>query len=328
MVDKNNDGGFHPANLGINVRPDQVFRHQVSHNVIRTQSSMAWEGADKTRSACTFLLLSGLDLIPSIDNAFLVIICVYILDVFVRLFGLGWKSYRANGWNLFDIVVAAGSFITTIVVRADRAGFLVQQLQKLFLVSIAFKLVQRFDALNMLYKTAVYVFLPLNLSSIEVDLISRASLPVILSLLGLWLILFVFFAIMYMEVFGLTKWSTGETRNQNYSSMGSSLVMLAFMSVGWVTWRHFPARSLTSPRFTARAGTNTCMISMLIQQLPDIYIFNSSSSAITYPRCTNFIEGQLDSDCGSEKWAYSLAIAWNLLSMVSNLLMTNMTILT
>jgi len=60
----------------------------------------------------------------------------------------------------------------------------------------------------------------------------RASLPAILTLLGLWLILFVFFAIVHMEIFGLTKWSTGETRNQNYSSMGSSLVMLAFMSVG------------------------------------------------------------------------------------------------
>jgi len=103
------------------------------------------------------LLLSGLALISSIDNIFLGIICIYIVDVIVRLFGLGWKSYRANGWNLFDIVVASGSLITTTVVRADEAGFLVQQLQKLFLVSIAFKLVQRFNALNMLYKTAVYV---------------------------------------------------------------------------------------------------------------------------------------------------------------------------
>ena len=124
---------------------------------------MTWEvaGTSKARSACIFLLLSGPALTPSIDNAFLAIVCVYILDVIIRLFGLGWKSYRANGWNLFDIVVAGGSFITTIVVRSGKAGFLVQQLQKLFLVSIAFKLVQRFDALNMLYKTAVYVFFPI-----------------------------------------------------------------------------------------------------------------------------------------------------------------------
>jgi len=120
--------------------------------------------ADKVRSACTFLLLSGLALILSIDDAFLVVIYVAILDVIVRLIGLGWKSYRANGWNLFDIVVAGGSFVTTVCVRSSEAGFLVQQLQKLFLVSIAFKLIQRFNALNMHYKIAVYVVLSIFLA--------------------------------------------------------------------------------------------------------------------------------------------------------------------
>lgn len=62
----------------------------------------------------------------------------------------------------------------------------------------------------------------------------RSSLPVILSLLGLWLILFLFFGILYVEVFSLTKWGNGESRNQNYSSLGSALVMLAFMSAGYL----------------------------------------------------------------------------------------------
>ncbi|KAG6899490.1 hypothetical protein C0993_009751 [Termitomyces sp. T159_Od127] len=141
---------------------------------------------------------------------------VVILTLFVRLTGLGWKSFQSDGWNWFDIIVAAGSFITTLVVRAGASGFVTQQLQKLFLVSIAFKLVQRNNSLNMLFKTAV------------------ASLPVIISLLGLWLILFIFFAILFVEVFSLTKWNSGETRNMNYNSIGSALVMLAFMSVGYV----------------------------------------------------------------------------------------------
>jgi len=37
-----------------------------------------------------------------------------------------------------------------------------------------------------------------------------------------------------MEVFGLTKWGDNEDRNQNYASLGSALVMLAFMSAGCV----------------------------------------------------------------------------------------------
>lgn len=61
-----------------------------------------------------------------------------------------------------------------------------------------------------------------------------ASLPVILSLLSLWLILFVFFAILFVEVFSMTKWNTAETRNENYSTMPKALVMLAFMTTGYV----------------------------------------------------------------------------------------------
>ena len=93
----------------------------------------------------------------------------------------------------------------------------------------------------------------------------------------------------------------------------------------------FLAQLLTSLRFTAKAGTNTCTISMSIQQLRNNYILNYSSSTISYPRCTNSFQGQLielNTDCGSEKWALSLAIAWNLLSMVSGLRTINMSTLT
>lgn len=80
---------------------------------------------------------------------------MYIIDVIVRFIGLGWTSYFANGWNYFDVLVSVGSFVTTLIVRFGGIGFAVQQLQKLFLVSIAFKLVQRTNSLNKLFKTAV-----------------------------------------------------------------------------------------------------------------------------------------------------------------------------
>ena len=91
----------------------------------------------------------------SLDDFFLALMFIYLIDVFVRYYGLGWRSFRANGWNLFDIVVSTGSFITTLIVRFGNSGFGTQQLQKLFLVSIAFKLVQRTNSLDMLFKTAV-----------------------------------------------------------------------------------------------------------------------------------------------------------------------------
>lgn len=94
------------------------------------------------------------------DDFFLAITFIYIVDVLVRFCGLGWHSFKSNGWNLFDVVVASGSFITTLLVRFSMQGqddFVLEQLQKLFLVSIAFKLVQRTNSLNKLFKTAMYV---------------------------------------------------------------------------------------------------------------------------------------------------------------------------
>lgn len=78
---------------------------------------------------------------------------IYVVDTTIRLYGLGWHSFRANGWNLFDVVVASGSFTTTLVVYFYPASYDLQLLQKLFLVSITFKLVQRVDSLNQLFKT-------------------------------------------------------------------------------------------------------------------------------------------------------------------------------
>ncbi|KAG9016762.1 calcium channel protein [Tulasnella sp. 427] len=192
---------------------------------------------------------------------FLVLTTIYAIDIAVRILGLGLRSFRANGWNLFDVLVVAGSFATTVPIVLGSTNFAVEQLQKLFLVCIAFKLVQKNSGLNQLFKTSV------------------SSLPAILKLLLLWIVLFIFFAIVYVEVFGLTRWGGAETHTQNYRDFFNALIMLVFMSTGegWNQYMH---------DFT-----------------------------ISYPACTNSGEDDPDSDCGSTGWAYTLFIAWNLLSM-------------
>ncbi|WVO12615.1 hypothetical protein L204_100220 [Cryptococcus depauperatus] len=201
-----------------------------------------------------------------LDWIFLCLTMLYAVDLLVRFYGLGFKSFRANGWNLFDLVVITGSFATTIpALQADIKGITPNQanvqLQKLFLVSITLKLVQRISSLNQLFKTSV------------------ASLPAIGNLFLLWATLFVFYAILFLEVFGLTKMgNNSSTRFQNYYSFGNALVMLAFMSTG--------------------EGWNGYMHDYTIQ----------------FPRCSesgNF----LNSDCGSAPGAYLLFISWNIVSM-------------
>lgn len=77
----------------------------------------------------------------------------------------------------------------------------------------------------------------------------------------LWATLFIFFSILYMEVFGLTKeGGANYTRFQNYYTFGNSLVMLAFMSTGSVSLPHPAFRA----DHAARAGTATCTISELL----------------------------------------------------------------
>lgn len=49
----------------------------------------------------------------------------------------------------------------------------------------------------------------------------------------LWAVLFLFAAIVYLEVFGLTKQGpNAASRFQNYNTFFNALVMLAFMSTG------------------------------------------------------------------------------------------------
>ena len=103
----------------------------------------------------TFSQLTILDDIR--NNFFLIVTLVYCVDTLVRFYGLGWRSFRANGWNIFDAVIATGSLFTTVSVRLGAQGNDIQQVQKIFLTSIAFKLVQRTNNLNKLFKTAVYV---------------------------------------------------------------------------------------------------------------------------------------------------------------------------
>ena len=66
-----------------------------------------------------------------------------------------------------------------------------------------------------------------------------------------------------MEVFGLTRWESAENHSQNYTSIGTALVMLAFMSTGYEFNAYFFEMSVTLElvMLTAKAGINICMTS-------------------------------------------------------------------
>lgn len=195
------------------------------------------------------------------DIVYIGLTACYALDIVIRLAGLGWRAYKDNWWNLYDLVVVTGTFATTIPLLApdrDTATGIVQA-QKLFLVAIAFKLVQKSNALNQLFRTAV------------------ASLPAIGSTFALWLVLFITFAIVNVEVFGLTRWGANETYAKNFSTFFGSLVFLSMTSTG--------------------EGWNQYMHDYMVEP----------------PNCTP-ASNYLETDCGSKSWALALFIAWNVIS--------------
>lgn len=99
----------------------------------------------------TFLLYFSLP-----DIIYLCFTVVYALDITVRLAGLGWRSFRENLWNLYDLAVVTGTLATTIpLLRGGPGNQTNIQFQKIFLTGVAFKLVQKNNALNQLFKTAV-----------------------------------------------------------------------------------------------------------------------------------------------------------------------------
>jgi hypothetical protein len=48
------------------------------------------------------------------DYAFLLLTVLYMIDIAVRVCGLGWKSFRQNWWHLYDIAVVLGTLATTV----------------------------------------------------------------------------------------------------------------------------------------------------------------------------------------------------------------------
>jgi len=76
------------------------------------------------------------------NSIFLGLTIIYALDIAIKLAGLGWRSWFANGWNRYDFCVVAGTFANTLDVLFGSPNGVSIQLQKLFLVAIAFKLVQ------------------------------------------------------------------------------------------------------------------------------------------------------------------------------------------
>ncbi|KAI9498171.1 Ion transport protein-domain-containing protein [Zychaea mexicana] len=190
-------------------------------------------------------------------------ICIYWLEIIIKLLALGWKSFRRNLWNLYDLIVVSGSTITTIFQMGTNIQQISVEAQKLFMTALCFKLVQRSDSLNQLFTIIAQV----------------ASAYQILNVFLVWFVIMTTYSIMFMEIFGLTKYGSQATSEHvNFRSYANTMIMLV--------------------RFSTGEAWNTVMHDFTIEA----------------PECVA-AEDYLDSDCGSVSWAYFLFLSYNIISM-------------
>jgi hypothetical protein len=169
------------------------------------------------------IILLALEIYPSPtayniaqDYAFLALSMIYAGNIIIRMVGLGTNNYFRSMWDVYDLVIVTGTLGTTIALLAQVQNSVFLQFQKLFLVAIAFNLIPKSDALDQLFKTAA------------------SSLPTILSLLSIWLVLFVVYAIAMTQIFGLTRLGPNGTGKLNFRTVPNALVVLFRMSLGYV----------------------------------------------------------------------------------------------
>ena len=192
--------------------------------------------------------------------AYLILASCYAVDAAVRMTGLGLRHFFAVWWNTYDVVIIMGIFATTLPLLGGGGSNGVKDAQKVFLTAICLKLVQRFDSLNQLFNTAI------------------SSLPSILSLFSLWVILFLVYSILMLEIFGLTRWNANETYARSFPTFWQAFIFLSMMTTG-ENWNQYMHDYAIDPPY--------CMPN-------DNYLY---------------------SDCGSSAWAYFLFISWNVISM-------------
>ncbi|KAK3626032.1 calcium channel protein [Elasticomyces elasticus] len=134
--------------------------------------------------------------------------------------------------------------------------------------------------LHKLFLVAVALMLiPRNNQLDQLFKTAAASFTAIANLLATWFVLFLVFAIALSQTFGLTRFNTNESGNINVRTVPKALILLFRISVG--------------------EGWNQIM---------------NDFSSVEWPYCT-IGDRYLESDCGSEQWAWALFIAWNILSM-------------
>ncbi|KAL1923072.1 uncharacterized protein VTP21DRAFT_9448 [Calcarisporiella thermophila] len=186
---------------------------------------------------------------------YLVFILLYAFEILVKMLGLGWRKWRENGWNLYDLIVVTGALVSVFPRFWVHIQW-VNRIESVFMVAIAFRLAQKFRALKTLFKAFA------------------DAMPAIANVTAVFLLVLVIYAIMFMEVFGLTRFNEWYNPHANFRSFSDSLLLLV--------------------RIVTGENWNKVMHDCMVEP----------------PYCVYDPKEPLNSDCGHAIWAYILFISF------------------
>ncbi|KAG0369918.1 calcium channel protein [Gamsiella multidivaricata] len=189
------------------------------------------------------------------DISYFIFLGLYSMEIMIKITGYGFHKWRLSRWNLYDLAITTLALIT-LIPRFIGHELWTLRLEKFLLITISFRLAQRIDSLQVLFRALVI------------------ALGSILNITAVFMVVFTVYAIMFRELFGMTRLGPSTTGLANFGSFGNTMLMLIRMTTG-ENW-------------------DFVMHDMMVEP----------------PNCTPSRTSYLDGDCGSQPWAYFMFLSF------------------
>lgn len=189
------------------------------------------------------------------DVFYFIFLGLYSIEITVKITGYGFHKWRLSRWNLYDLVITALALIT-LIPRFVGHQLWTLRLEKFLLITISFRLAQRLNSLQVLFQGLAIAF------------------GSILNITAVFMVVLTVYAVMFRELFGMTRLGPSTSGLANFETFGNTMLMLIRMTTG-ENW-------------------DFVMHDMMIEP----------------PNCTPSRTSYLDGDCGSRPWAYFVFLSF------------------
>ncbi|KAF9565316.1 calcium channel protein [Mortierella alpina] len=189
------------------------------------------------------------------DISYFIFLGLYTVEIAIKLCGYGFHKWRLSRWNLYDFVITTLALIT-LIPRFIGHQLWTLRLEKFLLITISFRLAQRIDSLQVLFRALVI------------------ALGSIINITAVFMVVFTVYAITFRELFGMTRLGPSTTATANFETFGNTMLMLIRMTTG------------------------------------ENWDFVMHDMMVEWPLCTPSMTSYLDSDCGSQPWAYFMFLSF------------------